>query len=158
MRGFLVPSVLFAVVLVGCDLQPPPKKQPPTAQRAGQNPAQPGSGSGGTAQVVVTPTNPVPPTNKPADKPPAPPPAAMSCLDIGSHFANIYERTSEEPTEKASLEQQRTTLVKSLADACTKGNWSDDVRTCIAKATTRAALTQCTSMVRVKNDGDPATP
>lgn len=153
---------LIVVVLAGCDLQPPPKKQQPTAQRPGQTGPNAGSGSGKT--IVVTP--------KSADKPPAPPPGAgtgsaaapaapqgpMSCLDIGTRFADIYVKTSKDASEKATLEQERTTLVKSVSERCNQGNWNDDIRGCFAKAADRDELTKCTNMVRVKNDGNPATP
>jgi hypothetical protein len=141
---------LIVFVLAGCDLQPPPKKQAPTAQRPGQ--AGSGSAGSGSAKVIVVKPEPTP-TGVPSDKiekPPAPPPGAgtgsgsavaptgaMACGDIGVLFADIYVKTSKDASEKATLEQERSTL---------------------AKSTTREELAACTKLVRTAPSPNPATP
>jgi hypothetical protein len=169
-----VPALAFATTVLamsGCDLQPPPKKQPPTAQRPTTTPP-PNAGSGSAQKpVIITPAN--EPKKIPDARPPGPPPgagtgsagsaeapkgAAMTCLEIGTHFADIYVRTAKDAAEKATLEQERSLLVRSVSERCTQATWSDEVRTCFGKAANRDDITKCTTLVRPRPGANPATP
>jgi hypothetical protein len=149
-------AVVF-VLLAGCDLQPPPKKQAPTAQRPGT--VTPPAAGGGSAAVKPSPAQPP----KPPPTPPTPGSAdagsssgsgsaaaesAPSCLEVGTAFAELWVRTSKDPSDKAANELDRTKLVKKITDGCTTAAWSEEVRTCYMKATDRTQADACGKLVR----------
>ncbi|MCX5744123.1 MAG: hypothetical protein NT062_16665 [Proteobacteria bacterium] len=135
--------VLLAIV-AACDLQPPPKKAPPPpppapvqlvapdAAPAAPTPtdeaaAQPGSGSAGSGRPVAP---------KIQTRP--------ECLDIGVRVAMVLIDTTTDVAQKAALEQDRTKIVKSTAETCTKDSWSSEVIACLQKADNMSAMTACT--------------
>jgi len=64
-------------------------------------------------------------------------------MQIGVHFADVWIGEAKDPQDKAQLEQERALLVRRTAVACTQGAWSDEVRTCISAAKTRAEVQAC---------------
>lgn len=94
--------------------------------------------------------------HRPAPRKTAPPPVdagvvadAMAvdvteaCTEVGVKVAAIWVDTAATPTEKAQLEQERTRIVRTMAENCTKGPWSEAARKCMLAATSRAALQLC---------------
>lgn len=138
----------LAASLVGCELTPPkprgtagsatPPAPPPgaTVADAGAAPvappdrpdAQAGSGSGagsgaGSGSAVAEPTK--------------------ECLEVGVAIAELVISSTEDASQKAALEQDRTRLVRRAAEGCTRDGWSEGARKCFLAAKTVAALEAC---------------
>jgi hypothetical protein len=64
-------------------------------------------------------------------------------MQVGMHFADVWINQAKDAQEKATLEQERTKLVRRTALACTIDNWPEEARGCIASATTREAIQVC---------------
>ena len=129
--------VVVLLVAAACELEPPPKQKPAAPAPA---PA--------VAQPAPAPAPPAAPADAgaPQDDVSAP------CMQIGVHFADVWISEAKDPQDKAQLEQERTLLVRRTALACTQGAWSDDVRSCITAAKTRADVQACEKKIV------PATP
>jgi hypothetical protein len=112
---------IYLVLLAACDLKPAPKQSPPPPKPPAAVPVVFDAGAGADALMEVT----------------------QPCVDVGVKVATIWIETSTSPTEKAQLEQERTKMVRRMAENCTKGSWDDAIRGCMLAATTRAALQQC---------------
>jgi len=139
--------VLSFVVCFGCDLQPPkhkaaavsdvsagraaptPTPQPPNRPQPNQPPPsrpQPAAGSGSAA--------------------PATPPAAKTteeCTKVGAHVAEIVIASIEDPTIRAQQEQDRTRLVRRIAETCTRDQWSPAAQKCFLDGKTAPDLEVC---------------
>ena len=127
MRTFLV---VTAVLLAACELVPPPKPQP-----SSQTAAVPGP------TVPVAPPNPADPA---APSPViAPPPVNAACSAIAVHVAATLIANATDPAARASLEQERTRIVRRTAEACTNDKWSEASISCFAKATTVDEMQIC---------------
>jgi hypothetical protein len=134
--------VLCALCCAACELEPPPKQKPPAPAPA---PAAP------------TPA----PAPAPAPAPTPPPDAAPqsvtlgapgdindACMLVGQHFAEVWIGEAKDAQEKATLEHERTLLVRRTGLACTQGNWTDEARACMTAAKTRDAIQTCQKKIK----------
>jgi hypothetical protein len=134
--------LLPLLFLAACDLQPAPKKGPPAPPPAAATPGDAGTptpspGSGSAAAV------------KPAAD--AGMEVSEACVAAGTHLADIVIASATDVAQKAAYEQQRTQLVRKVAENCTK-DWNDDARACVARANDVPAVQECLKLVK------PATP
>lgn len=136
---------LLVVALGACDLQPPPKKSaPPTTATATNLPPPPPTQpdvappvvDAGVAAVVVD-----------AAAPPPPPIDAMetsaACNDVGVKIATSIIDNAQDAAQKATLTQERDRIVRRVAEACTRDNWSAPARECFLKAKTAEEMQIC---------------
>ncbi len=146
MRVPLLLSALFAAtsLFTACEHEPAPKKAPPAAAPTPPSAQDPGA-NGAT-----------PPTNPPAPPPPATSPAAVAdagvdalppvsqdCVDVSAHIADVLISEAKDPTQKATLEQEKTKIIRRSAEACTRDSWKSEVRACFLKATTADQMQTC---------------
>ena len=143
MRAVVLALLALLALLAACDLQPPPKKAPPSLAPAD------------AAIVAVVPDAPMPVidaapvivdagTGRPA-------PDAMivvteDCVQVGVEFARVYIATAVDMAERSAAERDQTRMVRKMAELCTIQNWNPDKRTCWLKATTRDAHKKCAEM------------
>ena len=141
-------SLLLLVIALGaCDLQPPPPKKaaPPTPAATPTDPPPP----------PPQPDVPSPPSPQPAGSgsavvdagAPAAPPDALetsaACNDVGVKVATSIIDSAEDPAQKSALTQERDRIVRRVAEACTRDNWSAPQRECFLKAKTAAEMQVC---------------
>lgn len=131
-------GVGLVLVLVACDHKPAPKKQPIVAKAVMSAPAPVGAPAPGTAAAPTAPA--VKLTPAPAGG--ADGVAAEACLQIGIRIADLAIASATDAM-KAQLEQARTDIVRSSAEACTKGAWDAEVRGCFLTAKTLQDLDAC---------------
>lgn len=130
--------VIVPLLLGACDLKPPPKKQAPAAEPAA--PPQPGP--------AAAPATPPPTAAQGSGAPGAPTPApqpevSQPCLDVSAHIASVMIAETTDPSQRASLEQEKTKIIRRSAEACTRDAWPDAARACFQQATTVPALQEC---------------
>jgi hypothetical protein len=65
------------------------------------------------------------------------------CLQVGVKIAELIIAATEDPTQKAAYEQDRTKLVKRFSDNCKRDNWPDVARTCFLGAKSTADIEAC---------------
>lgn len=122
---------LFVVALSACDLQPPPKKQPPS------EPSDPAR----QAPSIPTPEPALP------DAAVAPPIDAFetspACNDVGVKVAASVVDNAQDPAQKAALSQDRDRIVRRVAEACTRDSWPESARDCFLKAKSPADMQEC---------------
>jgi hypothetical protein len=131
--------VLVLLALVACDLQPPKKRvvaQAPadalTASPPREIAAPPETIDAGVqdaAVAVLPPDAMVDPTEE--------------CLAIGVRLAQLAIDDMRDPIGKAQLEQERSSTVRKVSQACTAKPWSVEVRACYLKATGRVDAARC---------------
>lgn len=117
--------LLFVVALAACDLHPPPKKKPAPA----------------TPQPADTP----PPPEPGSAAEPAPPvfETSAACNEVGVKVAGALIDSAQDPTQKATLTQERDRIVRRVAEACTRDNWPPASRECFLKAKTQEEMQIC---------------
>ncbi|MBL0214486.1 MAG: hypothetical protein IPQ07_11420 [Myxococcales bacterium] len=145
MRAPLLLSALFAAtsLFTACEHEPAPKKAPPATAPTPAAAQDPGAGA-------------TPPTNPPPNQPPAPPPTAVTdagvdalppvsqdCVDVSAHIADVLISEAKDPTQKATLEQEKTKIIRRSAEACTRDSWKAEVRACFLKSTTADQMQTC---------------
>ncbi|MGE0872587.1 MAG: hypothetical protein AB7P03_28795 [Kofleriaceae bacterium] len=155
--------VVVLALLAGCELKPAPKKSPAakvstdgsgathgdegTGSAAGAPPTAPAAPATGSAAPAADPAQPAGAGSAAPAPPPAPavanPDVSAACTDLAKHITNVA-LASANPKAKAKLEQERDRYVRRAAETCMKANYSDQVRSCMLKATTNAALEACT--------------
>ncbi|HEY5935577.1 MAG TPA: hypothetical protein VIU61_13095 [Kofleriaceae bacterium] len=136
-------AVVVLVLLASCDLQPPPKKEPPRLAPA----------DAAIVAIVRDASMPV------IDAAPVivdagagrPTPDAMivvteDCVQVGVEFARVYIATAVDMAERSAAERDQTRMVRKMAELCTIQTWNADKRTCWLKATTRDAHKKCAEM------------
>jgi len=64
-------------------------------------------------------------------------------MQVGVHFAEVWIDEAQNAQDRAALEHERTLLVRRTAVACTKAGWSEEARTCVEHAKTRAEISAC---------------
>jgi hypothetical protein len=142
--------LLILATWAACDLQPAPPKKAPAPL-----PSAPGDATGMVANApdagVAIPQGLGPDASvRPAID------AAMAvtdaCVAVGTHFAEVVIASATDVAQKAAFEQQRTQMVRRLAENCTHDNWGDDIKSCFTKAADVPALQPCFQLIR------PATP
>jgi hypothetical protein len=138
--------VRLAVVLLliaACDLKPQqgdkrtPTRAPAATPDAGAAPVPPPPGSNAPVDV------PPPSARIDAGVRPTPTATTDACTEVGVHVADLKIAAASDPTMKAQLEQDKTRLVRRVAEACTRDNWSDAVRKCFIDGKTDAETTNC---------------
>ena len=119
------------VVLAACEIQPAPKKEPPSAPPVA-----------------------VPEAAKPVEQPP-PPPAAVAdggvvkieisapCLEVGAKVAQVFIDGASDPAQKSIYEQERANMTRKTGEACTVQGWIEDARKCYLAAKTPAEIKAC---------------
>ncbi len=138
--------LLLVVAVAACDLQPPPPKKsaPPTTATPTDLPPPPVrpdippppiAADAGVAAVVV-------------DAAVAPPPidameTSAPCNDVGVKIATSIIDNAQDPAQKATLTQERDRIVRRVAEACTRDNWSAAARQCFLKAKTAEEMQIC---------------
>ncbi|HUJ63806.1 MAG TPA: hypothetical protein VLX92_35140 [Kofleriaceae bacterium] len=127
---------LVLVVIAGCELQPPPKQQPAPAAKA----AEAGSGSAAPAPKISN----VPPEGVPEGVPVV----DDACIAAGTKVADVLVNDAKDAQQKATLEEERTQIVRRTELACTQQKWSDEVKGCMAAATTVADLQVCEKKIQ----------
>jgi hypothetical protein len=127
-----VRSLLLLVMALGaCDLQPPPPKKTPPP-------------------TTATPTDlppPPPQLDVAVDAAPAAPPDAFetsaACNDVGVKVAASIIDNATDPAQKSQLGQERDRIVRRVAEACTRDNWTQPQRDCFLKAKTADEMQAC---------------
>ncbi len=66
-----------------------------------------------------------------------------ACTEVGVHVADIKIAAAADPNEKAQLEQDRTRLIRRVAEACTRDHWNDAVRKCFMDGKTDPEIANC---------------
>ncbi len=148
------------LVLVACDLAPPPPK-------ATQVPASPPVPP--APVVKVTPTPPPPITPPAVITPPvvvdagvpvqADPDAGLrpdagslaitpACMTVATRFARIYIDSEKRLAEHAVLEQARPRMISRTAEACSSQQWSQQTLDCFNKAQARPDLDACSRALK----------
>lgn len=134
--------VVLIAIAGACDLQPAPKKAPPSATPAVTPPAatpnMPAAvpGDAGVALAV-------------GDAPAAPkaPADAMDvtdrCLTLGAHVADVLLNEASDPSKKAALIQDRAKIVRRTAESCTRDAWNEPLISCYLAAKTQVTLQAC---------------
>ncbi len=69
---------------------------------------------------------------------------AKACTDVGVKIAQILIDDKTDLSQKAALEQERTNIVKKIADTCTRDSWSPQVLACLNVARTQVDTRECT--------------
>lgn len=121
------------LVLGACDLKPPPKQPPATAD------AIEDAGAG----AMATPPEPAGDAGGPRAPADAMIEVTQPCLAVAVKIADVLIASMTDPAQKAALEQDRTKLVRRTAEGCTRDAWSEPARACFLKATTREQLQLC---------------
>ena len=149
--------VVLIAIAGACDLQPPPKKAPPTATPAATPPvADPNapvavSADAGVAVAV-------------SDAPAAPkaPADAMDvsdrCLTLGTHVADVLLAEASDPSKKAALIQDRAKIVRRTAESCTRDAWNEPLISCYLAAKTQVTLQACRKPEPAPAAGAPPVP
>lgn len=147
----LVPFVLTTA----CDLQPPKPQQTANKPAAVPTPAKITEPAVPAAPVPANPTpagsaaNPAgsgsaagsaaPGGRAAADKPVS----SDACVAVGAHIAEIVIASITDEAVKAQQEQDRTRLVKRVAETCTRDKWPDAAHKCFLASKTPEALEAC---------------
>jgi hypothetical protein len=136
--------VVASCGLVACEHEPPPKKAP-----AAQPTPPPADDPTHAAAPPATPPS-APPTAPPAAPPTAVdagvdalPPVSQDCVDISAHIATVLIAEAKDPSQKATLEQEKTKIIRRSAEACTRDGWKPATLACFTKATTTEQMQVC---------------
>jgi hypothetical protein len=139
--------LVLVLPLASCDLQPPKRDAPkpvaapppapapaptppPTKIQEPAVPAPAGSGSAAAGSAAGSGS-----AVKAA--------ASDVCVEVGAHIANVVIDSIEDASVKAAQEQDRTRLVRRVAETCTRDNWSETARKCFLAGKTAQALEDC---------------
>ncbi len=145
MRALLA-SCLLLSALGACELEPPPKKAPAAAPAMPQPVPEP-------AAIAPPPATPPAPTAPPPGPPTVPegagrgsaalPPVSQPCLDVSGHIADTLIAEAADPAQKATMEQEKTKIIRRSAEACTRDAWKPTVMKCFLDAKTTAEMQTC---------------
>ncbi|CAN5843381.1 hypothetical protein BH11MYX2_BH11MYX2_30210 [soil metagenome] len=134
MRSFVV----LALMLAGCELQPPPQKQPDV-----QKVAPPTALDAAVIPVAVVPANPlIPPDVVPVDAP-TKPDVSADCNKVGVHVAQMVIDNAPDPAQKAQMEGERDRIVRKTSEACTQDRWPQVSIDCFIAAKSMPGLQEC---------------
>jgi hypothetical protein len=150
-RSFL----LVFVMLAACDLQP--AKRDRAAGAVTKSPAPPPVAP---SAKVPEPAGSAAPAPAPGSAAPAPAPGSAApavgsgsakplmvttedCTNVAVHIANVVIESIEDPSIKAAQEQDRTRLVRRVAETCTRDKWAKAAQTCFLKGKTAPELEAC---------------
>jgi hypothetical protein len=142
------------MLLTACDLQPPKQRAAGSGSTATADARVSNAGSNDTATMAATPlpTPDQPPADAgvvSADASVARVEPTQECLDVAVHVANI-QIAEADASLRASLEQDRTQLVRRIATACA-ATWDEEVRACLLKGEKRKDHEPCAALLRQKN-------
>ncbi len=155
-------TVLVGVV-AGCDLRPPPKGGPgsggmvdPSTEGSAAGSAVPsmqvtpvgapvGTTDGGIAVVPVVPAVTLDAAVPVVDAAPVVLPVSAECSAVCTKIAGVMIDQTTDPMQKAALEQDRLKLVRRMAEACTRDQWTDAQMKCFMSAKTPEALQACSA-------------
>jgi hypothetical protein len=139
-RGFA--SVFVSIALfAACDLQPG-KQRDKTTGTVAPNPTPPAAPPPGTEPLP----SPLPPTAGVVDAGVAKPPTVQTtedCTTVAAHIAELAIAAIDDPTQRAVQEQDRTRMVRKLAELCTTNKWSDVARGCFLAGKTAEDVENC---------------
>jgi len=117
--------VIAMACAAACDLEPAPKKR-----------AEQAAASTSTSTSTSTTPTPSQATGSGSD-------VSDACMAVGVHFADVWINEAQNAQDRATLEQERTLMVRRTALACTKAGWTEDARACVVNAKTRAEVSAC---------------
>jgi hypothetical protein len=129
--------------LAACELTPPP---PGSASHGGVAP----TAAPAPSPPVAAPAAPAalapaaaPPAVAPAPSPGTPAtPVTDACVQLGVHVVDLM--MAEAPAaERPQREQQRTAMVRRMAEVCTQREWSAATQACFTSANSVAAVAAC---------------
>ena len=66
-----------------------------------------------------------------------------ACVDVAAHIAEVVIASITDETVKAQQEQDKTRLVRKVAETCTTDKWSDGARKCFLDGKTGPELEKC---------------
>jgi hypothetical protein len=148
--------ILWLVLALGagCDLKPAPAGSGVAKTEPAATPPTPAAPTGDTPppppQGAPQPTPPMPVdagvAAVPPDAVPAPPPdiaVTDECVSIGDKIAGIIIESTQDPTTKAAIEQDRTKFVRRMAEACTTSPWPAEAKACFVAAKTADEVQVC---------------
>ncbi len=123
--------LLLVMALGACDLRPPPPKTsaPPT-----------------TATPTALPPPPPSLSDAGMDEPASTPDAmetSLPCNEVGTKIAASIIEGAQDPQQKSQLQQERDRIVRRVAEACTRDQWTAPQRECFLKATTPETMQEC---------------
>lgn len=65
------------------------------------------------------------------------------CLNVATHIAQVLINDARDPGLRSTYEQARATMVRTMAEACTKRSWSEETQRCYLASKTEAAARAC---------------
>ena len=68
---------------------------------------------------------------------------SAECTETAVHIADVVIASLEDPTIKAQQEQDRTRLVRRVAETCTRDKWSAEALKCFRNGKTAPELEVC---------------
>lgn len=145
--------LLLLILLAACDFEPaPPAKKAPA-------PAPVAAGSGSAQAAAPTPNQPPgPPPSQPpqqqaadAGVADAPMEVKQECVDTGAHLAEVLISEAKDSTQKAAIEQDKTRMIRRVAEACTRDNWKPESLACFKKSTSSAEMDVCAKDLTLKD-------
>jgi hypothetical protein len=118
-------------LLVACELQPAPKQAPPPAAGSAVVEAAPGSGSAALGAAATG--SAAPPMPHPLPPPPRAIQPTAECQQAAIKVAELLINDAE-PSQKPTIERERTDIVRNTEIACTTMGWTPSALACIAQS------------------------
>ena len=137
--------VVCALALIGCDLKPgKPRDHVAGATPKAAEPADPGPANPSAPDPEPL-RNPLPPNAGFVDAGVRPPPMETTeqCTNVAVHITNLVIASIEDPSLKAAQEQDRTRMVRRVAETCTRDKWSDAAVKCFFAGKTTQEVESC---------------
>lgn len=133
---------LVALLLAACELQPAPKQQPAPVIEATPTPPPPPPADAAVVAPVV-------------DAGPTPIAASQACITLAAHLVDVVVASATDQGQKTAYENERMTMTRSLAEACTKDAWSPESQKCYLATKTPAQIKACEKRFPPKRETPP---
>jgi len=66
---------------------------------------------------------------------------------MAAHLATVLIDEATDPTQRATLEQEKTKIIRRTAEVCTRDGWKPEVLACFSKATTSTEMEVCAKAI-----------